>query len=214
VQKIGLALDYALGGTDGLQARRADGVGRWLRNETRKRLRGGGKAGHMREVSIGLEHERLRRLNGPVRRGRSARRRSYATRLGEPVGPAQERRGRGNVIRAAPSRASWPCGFVASTTSLPRSSAAVVSSRLWSVLLSGMSPSPEEQPRSSVGRRHWTPSRGRGASVERLLAALRAKRSEAWFQALVEQDLVERRAERARMCGPVTLMAPPLSGPN
>jgi hypothetical protein len=65
VQKIGLALDDALAGTDGLRARRADGVGRWLRDETRKRLPGRGETSHMRELAIGLEHDGLPRLDGP-----------------------------------------------------------------------------------------------------------------------------------------------------
>jgi hypothetical protein len=52
------------------------------------------------------------------------------------------------------------------------------------------------------------------AQIDRVSAERRAKRAEAWFRTLVEHELAERRAERARISGPVTLLAPPLSGPN
>jgi hypothetical protein len=76
-----------------------------------------------------------------------------------------------------------------------------------------MPPSPDEQEKIKRRQRALDAQPWARAQVDRMLAERRAKRAEAWFRALVEQELAESRA-RARMGGPVMLMAPPLSGPN
>jgi len=105
VEKVGLAFDDALDGTDGLRAGRADRVGQWLRDETRKRVRGRGEAGHVRETSIGLEDDGLPRLDGLFAEGAPHLVAHTVIRLWRASRPAQERRGRGTAVLAAPSRA-------------------------------------------------------------------------------------------------------------